>query len=52
MSFNGSGFPIPSKGLRGVNMIKEYIQTAMEHAKYKILQDDGTYFGEIKECVP
>jgi predicted RNase H-like HicB family nuclease len=31
-------------------MIKKYIQTAMEHAKYEILQDDGTYYGEIKEC--
>lgn len=22
----------------------------MEHAKYEILQDDGTYYGEIKKC--
>ena len=31
-------------------MIKKYIHTAMEHAKYEILKDDGTYYGEIKEC--
>jgi predicted RNase H-like HicB family nuclease len=31
-------------------MIRKYIQTAMEHAKYDILQDDGMYYGEIKEC--
>ena len=31
-------------------MIRKYIQTAMEHAKYEILQDDGTLYGEIKEC--
>ena len=31
-------------------MIRKYIQTAMEHAKYEILQEDGTYYGEIQEC--
>lgn len=31
-------------------MIRKYIQTAMEHAKYEILPDDGTYYGEIQEC--
>jgi predicted RNase H-like HicB family nuclease len=31
-------------------MIRKYIQSAMEHAKYEILQDDGTYYGEIQEC--
>jgi len=30
-------------------MIRKHIQTAMEHAKYEILQDDGTYYGEIQE---
>jgi predicted RNase H-like HicB family nuclease len=35
---------------KGIDMIRQYIQTAMEHAKYEILQDDGTYYGEIKEC--
>lgn len=35
---------------KGVNMIRKYIETAMEHAKYEILQDNGTYYGEIKEC--
>jgi predicted RNase H-like HicB family nuclease len=31
-------------------MIRRYIQAAMEHARYEILQDDKTYYGEIKEC--
>jgi predicted RNase H-like HicB family nuclease len=34
----------------GKDMITKYIQTAMEHARYEILQDDGTYYGEIQEC--
>ncbi len=28
-------------------MIREYIAAAMKRAKYEILSDDGTYFGEI-----
>ena len=28
-------------------MIREYIAAAMNRAKYEILPDDGTYFGEI-----
>ncbi|HUF53636.1 MAG TPA: type II toxin-antitoxin system HicB family antitoxin [Dehalococcoidia bacterium] len=28
-------------------MLTEYIAAAMKRAKYKILEDDGTYFGEI-----
>jgi len=31
-------------------VIRKYIQTAMEHARYEILQDDGTYYGEIRDC--
>ncbi len=31
-------------------MIRKYIQTAMEHARYEILSDDGTFYGEIKKC--
>jgi predicted RNase H-like HicB family nuclease len=31
-------------------MILEYISKAMKHAKYEILSDDGTYYGEIPEC--
>jgi predicted RNase H-like HicB family nuclease len=31
-------------------MIREYIQRAMEHARYEILPDDGTYYGEIPDC--
>ena len=34
----------------GKDMIRKYIQTAMERAKYDILPDDGTYYGEIQEC--
>jgi len=28
-------------------MLLNYIQAAMAHAKYEILSDDGTYYGEI-----
>ncbi|MGP0064069.1 MAG: type II toxin-antitoxin system HicB family antitoxin [Isosphaeraceae bacterium] len=31
-------------------MILEYIQSALRHAKYEILPDDGSYYGEIPEC--
>lgn len=31
-------------------MIMEYIYAALRHAKYEILPDDGTYYGEIPEC--
>jgi len=28
-------------------MLFEYIQRAMERARYEIIEDDGTYWGEI-----
>jgi predicted RNase H-like HicB family nuclease len=31
-------------------MLFEYIQAALRHAKYEILPDDGSYYGEIPEC--
>jgi predicted RNase H-like HicB family nuclease len=31
-------------------MLLEYIQAALHHAKYEILPDDGSYYGEIPEC--
>ena len=31
-------------------MLLEYIQAALRHAEYEILPDDGTYYGEIREC--
>ena len=31
-------------------MITQYIDAAMRLAKYKILEDDGSYYGEIPEC--
>lgn len=31
-------------------MLTEYIQAALRHAKYEILADDGSYYGEISEC--
>jgi len=30
-------------------MLAEYIQSALRHARYEILPDDGTYYGEIPE---
>ncbi len=31
-------------------MLLEYVQAALRHAKYEILADDGSYYGEIPEC--
>ncbi len=31
-------------------MLLEYIQAALRGAKYEILKDDATYYGEIPEC--
>ncbi len=28
-------------------MLTDYIRAAMRHAKYEILSDDGTFYGEI-----
>lgn len=30
-------------------MLTKYIQSAMRMAKYEILQDDGTFYGEIPD---
>jgi len=31
-------------------MLLEYIQAALHHAKYEMLPDDQSYYGEIPEC--
>lgn len=31
-------------------MLRLYIQAAMDRARYEILQDDGSYYGEIPDC--
>lgn len=31
-------------------MILEYVHAALRRAKYEILPEDGTYYGEIPEC--
>lgn len=31
-------------------MFLKYINTALHHAKYEILKDDKSYYGEIPEC--
>ena len=31
-------------------MLMKYIQTALRHAKYEILDDDGSFYGEIAMC--
>lgn len=31
-------------------MLMKYIQAAMRHAKYEILSDDGSFYGEIPLC--
>jgi predicted RNase H-like HicB family nuclease len=32
------------------DMLTEYIQAAMHRAKYKLLDDEEGFFGEISEC--
>ena len=31
-------------------MLLDYFKAAMRHAKYEILSDDGSFYGEIPEC--
>jgi predicted RNase H-like HicB family nuclease len=31
-------------------MLTKYLEAAMRHARYEILSDDGSYYGEISEC--
>jgi len=31
-------------------MLLEYIQAGLRHARYEILTEDGSYYGEIPEC--
>lgn len=31
-------------------MLTKYIQTAMHHARFEILPEDGSFYGEIPEC--
>ena len=31
-------------------MLLEYIQAALRRAKYEILPDDGSYYGEVPGC--
>lgn len=31
-------------------MIRQYIDRAMEHAKYELFSDDGSFYGEITQC--
>jgi predicted RNase H-like HicB family nuclease len=31
-------------------MITDYIASAMKRAHYEILEDDKSYYGEVKEC--
>jgi predicted RNase H-like HicB family nuclease len=31
-------------------MLTKYIEAAMKHARYEILADDGSFYGEIPQC--
>ncbi len=31
-------------------MLLDYLKAAMRHARYEILSDDGSFYGEIPEC--
>jgi predicted RNase H-like HicB family nuclease len=47
------GFRLPFGPIIGIRkneeskMLRNYIQTAMRRAKYEILPDDGSFYGEI-----
>jgi predicted RNase H-like HicB family nuclease len=31
-------------------MLTDYLKAALRHARYEILSDDGSFYGEIPEC--
>lgn len=31
-------------------MLTRYIEAAMRHARYEILKEDGTFYGDIPQC--
>lgn len=31
-------------------MLNDYLKVAMRHARYEILSDDSSFYGEIPEC--
>ena len=33
-----------------LTMLTKYLEAAMRHARYEVLKDDGTYYGEISKC--
>jgi predicted RNase H-like HicB family nuclease len=36
--------------LKEIAMLVQYIRAALRHARYEILADDGSFYGEIPEC--
>jgi len=36
--------------LKETAMLVQYIRAALRHARYEILADDGSFYGEIPEC--
>ena len=40
----------PSHSTTAIDMLTQYIQAAMQQAKYEIFPDDGTFYGEIPIC--
>jgi predicted RNase H-like HicB family nuclease len=41
---------ISSECGREKTMLLKYIEAAMSHAEYEILEDDGEFYGEIRIC--
>jgi predicted RNase H-like HicB family nuclease len=39
---------MPDIGPQGATMIQEYIQAALRHARYEIIEDEEPYYGEIE----
>src|SRR4030095_10591686 len=36
--------------LKKIAMLMQYIRADLRHARYEILADDGSFYGEIPEC--
>ena len=46
----GDFWVIVNKRKGGFAMLLEYVHAALHRAKYDILPEDGSYYGEIPEC--
>jgi predicted RNase H-like HicB family nuclease len=41
----------PRRGAIGQELVfSRYVEAAMRRARYELLKDDGTFYGEVSEC--